>query len=53
MRKKPVRDQTFTVTCTVDEKKRLMRRAQAQGRTICGYVRWLIAQEEARQNDRA
>lgn len=49
--RKPVRDQTFTVTVTADEKKRLIKRAQDSGRTICGYVRWLIL--EAEKNERA
>lgn len=51
MKRKVVRDQTFTVTCTAEEKKRLMKKAQENGRTICGYVRWLIM--EADKNERA
>ena len=43
--KRPVRDQTFTVTCTAEEKRKLIKAAQKNGRTICGYVRWLIKKE--------
>ena len=50
--KRPVRDQTFTVTCTMQEKKALIKKAQENGRTICGYVRWLILRE-IENDDRA
>lgn len=60
---KPVRDQTFAVTCTAEEKEEIFRKAQESGRTVSGYVRWLLANypasekkrrkaKEAGQNDR-
>lgn len=51
--KKPVRDCTFTVTCTPDEKKEVFQRAQKAGLTVSGYVRWVLNQtKETGKNDR-
>ena len=54
---KPVRDQTFAVTCTAEEKKEIFRKAQESGRTVSGYIRWLMMnypesekKQEAEQN---
>lgn len=39
---KPVRDQTFAVTVTAEEKAEIFRRAREADRTVSGYIRWLI-----------
>lgn len=48
--KKPVRDQTFAVTCTAEEKEEIYRKAQESGRTVSGYVRWLVKQQEEKRD---
>lgn len=49
--KKPVRDQTFAVTCTAEEKEEIYRKAQESGRTVSGYIRWLIKKMEEADDD--
>lgn len=49
---KPVRDQTFTVTCTAEEKEAIFRKAREADRTVSGYIRWLVKQMEEKQNER-
>lgn len=53
---KPIRNQSFTVTCTEEEKNSIYLKAQESGRTVSGYIRWLIKQMEDMEdaeNDRA
>ena len=53
---KPIRNQSFTVTCTEEEKRSVYLKAQKSGRTVSGYIRWLIKQMEDMEdaeNDRA
>lgn len=49
--KRPVRNETFTVTCTAEEKKEIFRRAAAADRTVSSYIRWLIKQVEGGEDN--
>lgn len=48
---KPVRDQTFAVTCTAEEKEEIFRKAQEGGRTVSGYIRWLVKQDSQSETE--
>lgn len=46
--KKQPRDEVVAVSCTAQEKREIYRLAELSGRTVSGYIRWLVQQDKAR-----
>lgn len=47
----PTTNLSITVNVTSEEKETMLRLAKADGRSLSGYLRWLVRKEDAKANN--